>query len=218
MGDSLGDPKDLHKEKPQQTSSLWWGVAAIALISSTLWIDAARRSTRHLEAAQAWESQGDIQLALRHYQWAARSYTPWSSDPERAMHRMWSLAQQLELNEPTRALEAYELMRGAIWSTRWLNEPYRAWSTRVDEQILKARATPETHDALAQALKADPRPPITQSLSLLLSTVAALGVLISLLRRGLTRDLKVTPYTLRLTLLFALTLTWFYLSLKYGVS
>ena len=179
-------------------SSVWiWCLGILLTIGGALWWSAWTRSARHLKTAQMWVAQGDTQRALRHYQWSARAYAPGSHAGARALEQMWNLARRAEETQPELALEAYDLMRGAIWSTRWLSTPYHAWSSRVDERIIALRHVPFTPERFAATISADPRPSIFQSAMLF---ICILGVIISmtwLVRVGITPDLQFTAQAIR---------------------
>lgn len=196
---------------------LWWGLGALLIVASTLWVSGARRSAAQLATGQHWEASGDPQRAARHYQWSARAYTPFSASPHRALELMWSLARRIEATQPTLSLEIYELMRGAIWSTRWLMTPYDEWSARVDEEIIRLRGDEKTRVALAQALAVDPRPPVYQSALLLVSSIFAVFSLVRLLGSGLTAELKPTAHFKTTALSLGGAILLFYISLRLGV-
>jgi hypothetical protein len=187
-----------------------WILSALIIIGGTLWWSAASRSIRHLEAGKTWEAQGDLRRALRHYQWAARAYAPRSTTGPQALEQMWSLAQRVESDQPQLALEAYDLMRGSIWSTRWLSAPYETWATQVDERIIALRHDPFNRERFAATLSVDPRPSTGQSALLLLFALGAILSFIWLIRVGVSSELQITPRASRpASVLLVMTLGFF---------
>lgn len=182
----------------------------LSIICGAQWWSAATRSAAHLERAREWETRGQLHRALSHYQWSARAYAPGTPSGELAMERLWALAQAAEQEQPALALEAYDLMRGAVWSTRWLLSPYQSWSEPVDLAIAKLRGPRAAH-----RLADDPRPHPVRSALLLVSVIALIGSLIWLLRVGLTPQLAFTPEAPRPALLSALSLISLWLSLAF---
>ena len=187
----------------------------MVIVSSVVWYSAGSRSELHLEAGHVYERQGDERRALRHYQWSARAYTPLSSTGSKALEKMWSLAQRREKTHPQLSLEAYDLMRGAIWSTRWLMTPYQNWAQRVDERITALRHHPYDREALARTLRVDPRPSIIQSLLVLLFSVGVILSVIRFTRVGLSSELQFTHRAFQYACLVLLMISGLFFSLAF---
>lgn len=167
-------------------------ILILTVFCSALWLSAVWRSSGHFESGQVLERAGELDRALRHYQWAVRAYYPFSSVGVRALKRMEHIELASLPDHPKRALMALDLMRGAIRSTRWLFNPYEAWQERVDERIITLRSSLDQSSHRA-ALLADPCPPSWRSALLLLGVFSCLWSSSRLLSRGMTSDLRFTP-------------------------
>ena len=183
------------------------------LIITTLWLSAFYRANDHWKQAEMLREQGGLMRAARHYQWAARSYYPGSQIGEKSIERLWDLAQSFyKQDQIDQGLVCLDLLRGALWSTRWLMKPYGRWREQVDRELLDQRSKELNQEQLAIALQYDPLPSAAQSLCLLLSIIAFLISMVHLLRQGVTQDLKCTSHigwaiTTVLTTLFCIFLT-----------
>ena len=166
------------------------------LVLSVLWISASMRAEQHFKKAQDLENKGQIEYALRHYQWAARAYYPFSTVGEKAVHRLWAIGQDfVKVQQKEQALQTFDLLRGAIWSTRWLLQPYQTYLLKVDQQIAKLRSGQISEEKLLRSLQQDPRPSQMQSFFILLSILFFLYSGISLLIKGMTVELEKTDKT-----------------------
>ena len=168
----------------------------VLTVITTLWISSVYRAHGHWRQAESLYQQGAFMRAARHYQWAARSYYPGSNIGEQSLSQLWALAQRLhQQGHIDEGLMCLDLLRGAIWSTRWLMQPYGLWRERVDQALLDLRGKEVNRERLALALQYDPFPSVAQSLCLLLSICAFLTSIGHFLRKGLTQDLALTSHT-----------------------
>ena len=184
-------------------------------VIATLWITAAHRSRAHQKVAQQLEAQGELARAASHYQWSARAYSPFSATGDESLHRLWRLYKRaIKLNQRSDALRCLDLIRGAIWSTRWLLSPYAHWAQRIDEEILKLRGG-EVHDqaTLARALRDDPRPSVARSLSLLLAVLSLVISVHRLFVKGISDQLQGTDHTAPCLLIVSLSFIWFWITI-----
>lgn len=184
-------------------------VACVVIM--TLWLNAIYRAHGHWAQAEELHKQGELMRAARHYQWAARSYYPGSQIGEKSIDKLWSLATSFqELDQSDQGLLCLDLMRGALWSTRWLMKPYESWTDRVDQALIEQRSKGLSKEKLALALQYDPLPSVVQSLCLLLSMIAFLISVHHLFRKGITEDLQCTSeFTWAVTAVFTTLLCIF---------
>ena len=192
-----------------------WPLATLTcVITLTLWISAIQRANEHWDKAEELLTRGEVMRATRHYQWAARAYYPSSSIGPLALEKLWIESQAFKSKgQIEQALMCLDLLRGAIWSTRWLMTPYRSWQMKVDQEIVGLRGNQLDRSKLMLALKHDPLPTVTRSICLLISVLAMLMGVINLLSNGLTRELKLTTNIWRSLIILSLTLISFLLSL-----
>lgn len=189
---------------------------------TVLWCTSYRRAQGHWREAQRLESSGRFDRAAQHYQWAARSYYPMSGIGERSLYQLWRLSEYHQAEgQQIKALYCLDLLRGAVWSTRWLRTPYLEWRDRTDQMIAQLRVqsiegVEENKSAIStqlMALSDDPRPSPERSLALLLSVLAVCVSVASLFLRGLTTDLRPTPYTRRCMLALSFSSLSFFITL-----
>lgn len=172
------------------------------------------RAQKHYTKAQILEEKGQIEKAMRHYQWSARAYYPFSHVGERAVKRLWDLGQNfVKSNQTEQALHALDLLRGAIWSTRWLFQPYQGYQKKVDEQIAVLRAGDIKQLNLLQALRDDPRPSMIRSMLLLLSIISFFLSGIYSLFKGFSPELEKNTEATRLWLVFLCSMVGIFFSL-----
>lgn len=186
------------RSKCEKVSHIFTPILSLLLISIvTLWMSAALRSKAHLEIAQTLEDQGEIAKAASHYQWSARAHAPFMPYGEESFLRLWRLYEHTDVTtQRSLALTYLDLMRGVVWSTRWLMSPYAHWESRIDHEIVLLRGEDFNHRALiAIALADDPRPSIAQSSILLISFLGVLISVISTLKFGVSPQLKRTKYS-----------------------
>jgi hypothetical protein len=193
---------------------IWPFATLTCVITLTLWLSAVQRANDHWNKAEELLTRGEVMRATRHYQWAARAYYPSSSIGPQALDKLWIESQAFKSKgQIEQALMCLDLLRGAIWSTRWLMTPYRSWHMKVDQEIVTLRGNQLDRSKLMLVLKHDPLPTVTRSLCLLISVLAMLLSVINLLSNGLTRELKVTTHTWRGVIALSLTLIGVVLSL-----
>jgi hypothetical protein len=193
---------------------VWPFATLTCVITLTLWISAIQRANEHWDKAEELLTRGEVMRATRHYQWAARAYYPSSSIGPLALEKLWIESQAFKSKgQIEQALMCLDLLRGAIWSTRWLMTPYRSWQMKVDQEIVGLRGNQLDRSKLMLALKHDPLPTVTRSICLLISVLAMLMGVINLLSNGLTRELKLTTNIWRSLIILSLTLISFLLSL-----
>ena len=183
---------------------------------ATLWISANQRSQAHREVAQALEVRGEFMRAASHYQWSARAYAPFSSVGESSLQDLWRLQTEARAaHRNAESLHCLDLIRGAIWSTRWLLNPYDKWGARVDQEIATLRGTgTDEVAALKRSLADDPRPSTTRSFVLLLSILSLLIISVSLFTIGLDTELNSTSYTQRCLLALCISSVFMWGSLS----
>ncbi len=92
-------------------------------------------SARELEQARLFAERGSSLKAARLYARAVRWYAPANPFAERAAGELFELAEKISREEPTKALRAYRLLRGALLGSRWLLTPGKNIVGRSEERI-----------------------------------------------------------------------------------
>jgi len=184
----------------------WW-LLAIAFIGTVAWLRVSTSAVEEWDRAIAAEQQGDLEMAIDHYQYAVRWYTPFSSTPRNAADALERLALQARQNGNTSlALRAYRRLRGAILATRGLFSPFEARRDAVntalaeltaDQQLAAGGPTVRSrkrsqlvkdHRAL---LALDPIPSRLWSLAVILSFAAWVLGAFATIRRGFDENAKI---------------------------
>ena len=169
-----------------------WSILSLAILLGTLWWDAIERSDAHLTSGKELEKAGDLERAVRHYQWAARAFALGTTAGYRALEELQRIAQSQEQIHPEFALFTYDLMRGAIRSTDGITRPYDMWRQSTDEAIVRLRGTSQTTSNLHEVLAYDPRPSAWRSIALVVSLIAVLVSVVRLITLGFTSELTMT--------------------------
>ncbi len=185
-----------------------WFAGAALVVFAALWIRVAVSASADLDAAQAAETRRDLDGAVRHYQWAVRSYSPLASAPVKAADALDRLAREaVERGDRARALQALRRLRGGILATRWLLSPFgdrladvnaRLARLTADQQL--AEGHPDTlagrdRDTLiadhAALLALDPIPSPWASLWVVLSFLGWVLGALGFIFKGLDREARV---------------------------
>ncbi len=184
-----------------------WGAAALAVVVSVVWIRVWSSARDELAQARQARAAGDVEAAIRHYQYAIRWYSPGAGAPAQAVSELRLLARDLEgRGDAPNALRAWRRLRGAIRATRSVYTPYGEHAGEVDHRIAHLTAAEQLAlghptirgrdlatleaDHLA-LLKLDPTPPAGWGLLVVLSFLGWVTGGFLTIARGFDREARV---------------------------
>lgn len=182
-----------------------WLALALAVVLGVAWIRVAASAREELAAARAAEAEGDLDRAIRRYQYALRWYSPGADAPRDAAEALWVIARGAHARgDADTALKALRALRGGALATRSLFSPFEHYLGPANRAL--ARLTAEAHvgrpsaegrsvDELeayhARLLALDPVPAPGWSLLVVLGFVGWVAGGFATIFRGLDREARV---------------------------
>lgn len=182
-------------------------LAALAVVLLIVWFRVWSSSREELVHARQARAGGDVEAAIRHYQYAIRWYSPAAGAPKQALFELKLLAADIEgRGDAKNALRAWRRLRGAIRATRSVYSPFADHADEVDRHI--ARLTAAEQLALGQPtlrgrdraqleadhlalLALDPTPPAEWGLLVVLSFLGWVSGGFLTIYRGFDRHARV---------------------------
>lgn len=177
------------------------------MVLATIWLRAYLSGREELRIGLAAERAGDVEKALLHYQFAMRWYTPLADAPQQAAESLWTIALQAEARgDRATALTAHRDLRGAIYATRSLYDPFGHRLNAVNRRLARLTAEQQLSQASARGrnletleadhlrlLELDPTPAPGWSLVVVLGFLGWVGGAFALIARGFGPDIRVRP-------------------------
>jgi hypothetical protein len=88
-------------------------------------------------------SSGETEEGIRHFERSIHWYLPGNPFVLRSVRELWRIGQEEEKRNPSRALLAYDGLRGSLHSIRSFYWPHREWILKADDRIAELRAREE---------------------------------------------------------------------------
>ena len=196
------------------------------LIMMSLYSLAIYRSHHYYDYAQQMAQQNQLNLARERYQWSMRYYAFGIGKAHESAQALWDIAQRYyDQSRIDEALYTLDLLRGGVWITRSLWDPFSQWRIQVDDRIATLRTQVQeqqqektkdiafptqivafTHQPYTSAeiyqqhrkiLAHDPRPHSLISILLSLSFIAWLYTIYQLMSKGFDQHAQLQSNTLR---------------------
>ena len=179
-------------------------MCAVAVVFLALWLRVWTGARAELELAENARSSGDVSVAINHYQYALRWYTPGASAPSSAAAALDEIATEAaKSGDRPLALTALRRLRGGILATRHLWSPFgdrlagvetrlakhtAAAQMALGQRTIRGRTLEELEADHLALLQRDPTPSVGWSLLVFFSFLGWLAGVFMTLSRGLTRD------------------------------
>ncbi len=188
---------------------LRWGAGALALVVCVVWVRVWTSARAELADAERARTEGRVEEAIRHYQYALRWYSPLASAPADAAEGLRSMAVELESRgDAANALRAWRRLRGGVLATRSLYTPFpdalpeanrniarlmAAEQLALGQPTIRGRSLAQLEADHLALLELDPTPAAGWSLAVVLGFFGwVLGGFLVVFR-GFDREARRTP-------------------------
>lgn len=109
--------------------------AAIGCVVIALSVRSTVEHVRAYERAVELERADELEAAISEYRWALRWYTPWGPWHVDAAQALWDIGERHELENPMRAVRAYDALRSGLIASRSIFQPQDDLLQRANQKL-----------------------------------------------------------------------------------